>query len=107
MSREIRYVELGKLEDIVKMIATSMSPPPLHHIKAEDRHVYFIPASLGFGRAVIYFVKRKEEVQEKYVVYDTIHDQISFSDEVSTKPSLKHFFIVEVKAQDILPKDVL
>ena len=102
MSRDIRSIELGKLEDIIKMMAASMSPPPLHHMKAEDTHIYFIPASLGFGRAVIYFVKREEEVREKYVVYDTIHDKVSFSDEISTKPSSKHFFIVEVKAQNIL-----
>lgn len=107
MSEEIKYVQLRKFEDIVKMLATSMRPPPLHHTKAGEKHVYFIPASLGLGKSVIYFVEMEKEVEKKYVVYDTIQDKFSFSDEISTKPSLKHFVIVEVKAQNILPKEML
>ena len=107
MSGEIKHVQLGKLEDLVKMMATSISPPPLHHVKAGDKHIYFIPASLGMGKAVIYFVKSEEAIEKKYVAYDTIHDKIAFSDEVSTKPSLKQFLIIWVEAQNILPKEVL
>jgi len=106
-SEKERYVQLEKLDDLVKMIAASMSPPPLHHVKAGKKHIYLLPASMGLGKAVIYFVEVKEAVEKKYVVYDTIYDKISFSDEISTKPSLKHFSVVEVKAQNILPKRVL
>jgi len=49
----------------------------------------------------------KEKVEKKYIVLDTVHDKISFSDELSTKPSLQHFSIVEVQAQNILPTDIL
>ena len=107
MSEEIKYVQLGDFEDMVKMIVTSMRPPPLHHVKVGEKHVYFIPASLGLGKSVIYFVEMKEGIEKKYVVYDTMQDKFSFSDEISTKPSLKHFVIVEVKAQNILPKEML
>lgn len=102
-----RYVQLEKMDDLVRMMATSMSPPPLHHVKMGKKHVYLLPASMGLGRAVIYFVEAKEAVEKKYVVYDTIHDKVSFSDEISTKPSLKHFSVVEIKAQNILPKRAL
>lgn len=107
MSDEIRYIRLGKLEDIIKMIVTSMRPPPLHYLNAGKKHVYFIPASLGFGSSVIYFVVLKKPIENKYIVYNTMQDKFSFSDEISTKPSLKHFVIVEVKSQNILPKGVL
>jgi len=104
---EINYVQLEKLEDIIRMMSASMRSPPLHHKEVKDGHIYFLPASLALGKAVIYFVKVKEKVEKKYIVLDTVHDKISFSDELSTKPSLKHFSIVDVKAQNILPRDIL
>ena len=107
LSDEISYVQLEKLEDLIRMTSASLRSPPLHHTEIKDGHVYFLPASLALGKAVIYFVKVKEKVEEKYVVLDTVHDKISFSNELSTKPTLKYFSIVEVKAQNILPKDIL
>jgi len=107
LSGEVKYVQLEKLEDIIKMMSASMMPPPLHHKEVKDGHVYFIPASLALGRAVIYLVKIRDKVEKKYIVLDMVHDKISFSDELSTKPSLKHFQIVEVKAQNILPTEAL
>ncbi len=106
MSDETKYVQLEKLEDIIKMMSASMRSPPLHHNEVNDGHVYFIPASLALGKEVIYFVKMKEKMKEKYIVLDMVHNKISFSDELSTKPSLKHFQIVEVKAENILPTDI-
>lgn len=107
MSEEIKYVKLESFDDLVKMMISSMRPPPLHHVEVKDKHVYFLPASLGFGKSVIYLVGMVEKVEKKYVVYDTIQDKFSFSDEIGTKPSLKHFVIVEVKDQNILPEGVL
>lgn len=107
MDEELKYVELEKLEDIIRMTSASERSPPLHHKEVEDGHVYFLPASLALGKAVIYFVKTEEKVGKRYIVHDMVQDQISFSDELSTKPSLKHFQIVEVKEQNILPKQVL
>jgi hypothetical protein len=107
LNDETKYVQLEKLEDMIKMMSASMRPPPLHHKEVNDEHVYFIPASLALGKEVIYFVKIEEKVEKKYIVLDMVHNKISFSDELSTKPSLKHFQIVEVKAQNILPADVL
>jgi len=61
---------------------------------------------LALGKAVIYLVKVKEKVENKYIVLDTLHDKISFSNELSTKPSLKHFTIVEVTSENIMPTDI-
>ena len=107
MDEEIKYVQLDKLEDIVKMLVTSMRPPPLHYTKIGKKHIYFIPASLGLGKSVIYFIELEEGIKKRYVVYDTMQDKFSLSDEISTKPSLKHFVIVDVKSQNILPNDIL
>jgi len=107
LSNEIKYIQLEKLEDIIKMMSASMRSPPLHHKEARDGHVYFLPASLALGKAVIYFVKVKEKVEKKYIVLDMVHDTISFTDELSTKPSLKHFSVVEVTSENILPSDVM
>ncbi len=106
LSDEVKYVQLEKLEDIVMMMSASMRAPPLHHKEVKDGHIYFLPASLALGKEGIYFVKVKEKVEKKYIVLDSVHDKISFSDELSTKPSLQHFSIVEVKAQNILPMDI-
>jgi len=46
-------------------------------------------------------------VEKKYAVLDTVHDTISFTNELNTKPTSKYFSIVEVKAQNILTKDIL
>ncbi len=107
MSREEKYVQLERLEDLVRMMASSMSPPPIHHVKVGRRHVYFLPASIGIGRAVIYFAEAGEAVEKRYAVYDTIRDRVSFSDEISTAPSLKYFPLVDVKAQNVLPMKAL
>jgi len=107
LNDEIKYVQLEKLEDIIKMMSASMRSPPLHHKKVKDGHIYFLPASLALGKAVIYFVKVKEKVEKKYIVLDRIHDKVSFSDELSTKPSLSHFLIVEVTSENILPRDIV
>lgn len=104
LNGEINYIQLEKLEDILRMMSASMRAPPLHHKKVKDGHIYFLPASLALGKSVIYFVKVKEKVEKKYVVLDMIHDKVSFSDELSTKPSLRHFSIVEVTSENILPK---
>jgi len=103
MSEDMKYIKLGKFEDVVKMLVTSMRPPPLHHINTGKKHVYFIPASIGLGKSVIYFVETEESIDEKYIIYDTMQDKFSFSDKISTKPSLKYFVIVEVKEQNVLP----
>jgi len=107
MSNDVSYVQLEKMGDIIKMMGASMRCPPLHYVEVKGEHVYFLLASLSLGKPMIYFVKVKEKVETKYIILDMIHDKISFSDELSTKPSLKHFSIVEVKAQNILPTGVL
>jgi|GEM_PF-1626705 len=107
MSINVSYVQLEKIGDIIKMMGASMRSPPLHYTEVKGEHVYFLLASLSLGKPMIYFVKVKEKVETKYIIWDMIHDKISFSDELSTKPSLKHFQIVEVKAQNILPTDIL
>lgn len=106
MDDELKYVELEKLEDIIRMTSTSEHSPPIHHKEAEDGHIYFLPASLAFGRAVIYFVKIKEKVKTRYILHDMVNDKISFTDEMNTKPTMKQFQIVEVKAQNLLPKQI-
>jgi hypothetical protein len=61
LNNKIKYVQLEKLEDIIKMMSASMRSPPLHHKKVKDGHIYFLPASLALGKAVMYFVKVKEK----------------------------------------------
>jgi len=107
LNGEVSHIQLEKLEDIIRMMSASMRAPPLHHKKVKDGHIYFLPASLALGKSIIYFVKVKEEVEKKYIVLDTVHDKVLFSDELSTKPSLRHFSIVEVTSENILPKDAL
>jgi len=107
LSDEVKYVQLEKLEDIVRMMSASVRAPPLHHKEVKNGHIYFLLASLALGKSVIYFVKVKEEVEKKYIVLDTVHDKISFSDELSTKPSLQHFSIVEVTSENILPMEAV
>ena len=107
MNDEVRYVQFERLEDIIKMMSASMRAPPLHHKEAKDGHICFLPASLALGKEIIYFVKLKEKMERKYIVLDTVHDKISFSDELSTTPSLQHFSIVEVTSENILPKDAV
>ena len=101
LNNEIKYVQLEKLDDIIKMMSASMRSPPLHHKEVKDGHVYFLPGSMA-----IYLVKVKEKVENKYIIVDTLKDKISFSDEHSTKPSLIYFTIVDVTSENILPTDI-
>jgi len=104
LNDEVNYIQLERLEDIIRIMSTSTRPPPIHRKKVEDGHVYFLPASIAVGKSIIYFVKVKEKVEIKYIVFDRIQDEISFSNELSTKPSLSHFSIVEVTSENMLPR---
>jgi len=101
LNNEIKYVQLEKLDDIIKMMSTSMRSPPLYHKEVKGGHVYFLPGSMA-----IYLVKVQEKVENKYIIVDTLKDKISFSDELSTKPSLIYFTIVEVTSENIIPTDI-
>jgi len=107
LNEKVHFIQLEKLEDIIRMMSTSVRAPPLHHKEVRNGHIYFLPASLALGKSVIYFVKVKEKVEKKYIVLDMVNDKISFSDELSTTPSLQHFSIVEVTSENILPMDTL
>jgi hypothetical protein len=106
MKNDVYFLQLDKLDDLVRMMASSMRAPPIHHTKVKGEHVYFIPASMGLGKSIVYFFKSNEEIKERYVVLDAVNDKISFSDELSTKPTLQHFPVISVKTQNLLPQDL-
>jgi hypothetical protein len=102
----IGFLELGNIEELVKIIAVAGRPLPIYKASIKREYVYFVPSALGLGATLIYIVKMKKDIKEKYVVYDSIHDRISYSSVFQTKPSLSHFPIITVKNQNILPKTV-
>ena len=106
MSQKEKYVKLKSFDDLVKIVASSPAAF-FQHIEFEDKHIYFISVMFLDGGSLVYYVKRNDKIDAKYVVFNMISGKVGFSETVSTDTNLKYIPIVEIEKQNILSKDIL
>lgn len=103
MPGEVKYVRLKSLEDLVKIVVASPMSFIQHYFDGKD-HFYFINVLFAGGGALIYFVKAKEGVDRKYIIFDPIRGRIIFSDSISTDANARTIPLIEVEGQNVLPE---
>jgi len=105
-SRKEKYVKLKSLDDLVKIVASS-PVAFFQHFEFEGKHIYFVDVMFSDGGSLIYYVKRADRIDSKYVVFNVISGKVWFSETVTTDANLKYIPIIEIEKQNILSREVL
>lgn len=102
----MRYIQLKGLRDLAMLVTSAAPIGVVQHLSIKDGHLYFIIA--GTLREIfLYFVKLKEEIDGRYIVYNTLSGEISFNQRVRTDPYMNSIPILEIVNQDLLPKELV
>lgn len=102
---ELKYVEFSDLDNMIRAMVSSRAPLLLH-IDFNGRHIYF-QSQPGFKETIFYYVELPDAINEKYVVYDLMTGNISFSNQLLIDPNRRSIPIVEISRQNIFPEKVL
>lgn len=103
-SQDIKYVEFSDFDNMIRAMVSSRAPLLLH-IDFDGRHIYF-QTQPGFKETIFYYVEA-QKIDEKYVVYDLMTGNISFSNQILIDPNRRTIPIVEISRQNIFPKEIL
>jgi len=102
----MKFVQLESLRDLVMLVASSPTMNVIQHLKNGDSHLYFIIGGT-LSEIFLYFVKQTEELDGGFITYNTYSGEVGSSDRLLHEPSINSFPVVEIKNQDLLPKDLL
>ncbi|RLI04553.1 hypothetical protein DRO26_04365 [Candidatus Bathyarchaeota archaeon] len=103
MTQDLIYIQLKKMEDLIRLVV--LSPTPfIQHTIIEGKHVYFVQGTLSLGRPVIYFFQGAEEIQKKYVVYNRFKDEVGYSDQPSSDGQTVSIPIIEIEKTNLFEK---
>ncbi|MHA1341837.1 MAG: hypothetical protein ACTSR3_08485 [Candidatus Helarchaeota archaeon] len=104
---KLGLVELESLDNLIDLTARSMLNF-VQHFKFKDVHLYYLQYGglPGFG-TTIYFVRKKEPITNKYIVYNKTEDKIIFTDKLDPRGNLIYIPIIHVKKQNIISEEEL
>jgi len=103
LTKRLAYVKFKRLEDLVRLVALSLTPI-IQHTTIKNKHVYFIQSVPLLGRPLIYFFESDDEIEKRYIIYNKFKDEISFSDKLSTDGQSVSIPILEVEKTNLLKK---
>jgi len=104
--KAMKFVQLNSLRDLVMLVASSPTMSVIQHLQSGDMHLYFIIGGT-LKEIFLYFLKEEKAVEGSFITYNTYTAEISFSEKLRTEPNLTSIPIVEIKNQDLLPKELL
>ncbi|MHA1377583.1 MAG: hypothetical protein ACTSRG_04270 [Candidatus Helarchaeota archaeon] len=104
---KLGLVELEELRNLVDLAARSMVGI-IHHFTFKGEHLYYLPFGgiPGIG-TTIYFIRRKDPIAEKYIVYNKTEDKIDFTSVLNTRGNLVFLPIIHVIRQNIFKEEEL
>lgn len=105
--RKLGLLELDALPNLIDLATRSMQPI-IHHIKFQDENIYYIQFGglPGFG-TTIYFIRQKEQITQKYIVYNKTEDSIQTTDKLDSRGNLIFLPIIHIKKQNIFSDEEL
>lgn len=103
MVKKLIYVQLKRIEDLVRLTALSITPM-VQHITLEDKHIYFVQSVPLLGRPVIYFFEGKEKIDKNFIIYNRFNDEITYSDKLSTDGQSVSIPIIEIERTNLFEK---
>ncbi|MHA1276428.1 MAG: hypothetical protein ACTSQI_03850 [Candidatus Helarchaeota archaeon] len=95
-------IELESLKDLVHLIVNT----PLqimNYTELLGKHYYFmiISGMPGFSR-LIYYITQDTPIQENFIIYDNLNDQLSYGEKKETRGGLSYIPIIHIKKQNLL-----
>jgi hypothetical protein len=102
----MKFVQLRSMRDLVMLVVSSPAVNVIQHLNIGSIHLYFVIAGT-LREMFIYFVKRREEVEGSFIVYNAYTGEINYSDRLKVEPNLTSIPIVEIENQNLLPKELL
>lgn len=100
MAEKLIYVQLKRIEDLVRLAALSITPM-VQHITLENKHVYFIQSVPLLGRPIVYFFEGKEKIDKNFIIYNRFNDGITYSDKLSTDGQSVSIPIIEIEKTNL------
>ena len=101
----MKYIQLKDLRDLV-MLVSAAHTSLLHHFPLKNGHLYFIVGGT-LTETFIYFVKLKQGIEGRFVIYNALSGEIRFSPTVRTDPNVSSIPIVDIMSQDLLSKGLV
>lgn len=102
----MKFIQLKSLKDLATLVFSAATRGVVQHLPLREGHLYFIVG--GTLREVfLYFVKLREEIDGRYIIYNTLSGEMGFSPRVRTDPNLNSIPIIEIVNQDLLPKELM
>lgn len=88
------------------MLVSAAHTGLLHHLPLNTGHLYFIVGGT-LTETFIYFVKLKQGIEGRFVIYNALTGDIRFSPTVRTDPNVSSIPIVDIMSQDLLSKQLV
>jgi len=101
----MKYIQLKDLRDLVMLVSTAHTGM-LHHFPLAEGHLYFIVGGT-LTETFIYFVKLKQGIDGRFVIYNGLSGEIRFSQTVRTDPNVSSIPIIDIVSQDLLSKELV
>ena len=102
----MKFIQLKNLRDLATLVSSTGPIGVVQHLSLREGHLYFVIG--GTLREVfLYFVKRREEISGRYIIYNTLSGELEFSQRVRTDPNRSSIPIIEIINQDFLPGELI
>jgi len=101
----MKYINLKDLKDLVILVFAAHTAM-LHHLPLKEAHLYFVVGGT-LTETFVYFVKLKQGIEGRYVLYNPLTGDIRFSPTIRTDPNVQSIPIVDIVNQDLLTEELL
>ena len=98
---DLCYIQLKKLEDLVRLVSSSQTLF-LQHIALNGKHIYFIQSMLSLSKPMVYLYQDMKPIEKKYIIYNRFKDEVAFSDIASTDGQSVNIAILEIENTNLL-----
>ena len=102
--RKIKLIEVETMRDLISLSAGPMGTVNrVHHLNIKGNHLYVLIGGVP-GSVVLYFIIA-DEIKEKYIIYNNLEDNISYSDKKISNPQTMHIPIIHIKRQNLVKEE--
>ena len=102
----MRFIQLKSLKDLATLVSSAGTVGVVQHLPLREGHLYFIVGGT-LSEVFLYFVKLKEEIDGRYILYHTLSGEMGFSQRVRSDPNLNNIPIIDILNQDLLPMELV
>ena len=102
----MKFIQLKSLRDLATLVSSVGTVGVVQHLPLRQGHLFFIIGGT-LSEVFLYFVKLQDDKKGKYIVYNTLSGEMSFSQRVRTDPNLNNIPIIEIVNQDLLSKELV